>query len=201
MAGNKKALQEKIAKYKAHTFKWTTTFNSLPFRRLGVDLQSCTSCPLASISECRQRTRRMLLKKSVTRSRAMPWLRGIFALCKLIIFSAAVLFLTRAIAETGFDSRAVGRSRVEVWMKLLFLSCWTALAELLDDKLTTAPSWSDCAWSRPKTQWRLLPLLDSSWRRHIILGDIDSGGGGNDGIRAIGRPCQGSLRDLLALLT
>lgn len=92
----------------------TNLRTSFTFRRLGVDLQSCTSCPLASISECRQRTRRMLLKKSVTRSRAMPWLRGIFALCKLIIFSAAVLFLTRAIAETGFDSRAVGRNRVEV---------------------------------------------------------------------------------------
>lgn len=81
----------------------------------------------------------MLLKKSVTRSKAMPWLRGIFALCRLIIFRAAVLFFTSAIAETGFDSRAVGRSRVEVLMKLLFLSR-TALNELQDDKWTTVPS-------------------------------------------------------------
>src|SRR5699024_3709241 len=47
----------------------------LPFRRLGVDLQSVTSWPLAiSCSECRQSTSRIQLKNSVTRSNTMPWL-------------------------------------------------------------------------------------------------------------------------------
>lgn len=80
-----------LGRISSHLSRFTRVY-TVPFRRLGVDLQSLTNWPFAmSCSLCRQRTRRMQLKKSVRRRSAMPWLLLILAWLRPILNAAVLL--------------------------------------------------------------------------------------------------------------